>query len=105
MSSLVRPLVMVSGLLAAILLSTTLAAAENPRPVIKPVPEQIADLRDLEKQVHAVVAKVMPATVGLRMGPSQGSGVLIKDGYVLTAGHVSGQPTSSASIKPATRSP
>src|SRR5260370_78301 len=98
MFSRVRTLVLLPGLLAAVLLSTALAAADNPRPVIKPVPETVADLRALEKQVQAVVAKVAPATVGLRMGPSQGSGVLIKDGYVLTAGHVSGQPGRAAVI-------
>jgi hypothetical protein len=51
------------------------------------------DLRAIEKQVQAVVAKVMPAVVGVRIGPGQGSGVIISpDGYVLTAGHVSGNP-------------
>jgi serine protease Do len=35
----------------------------------------------------------MAATVGVRIGNSSGSGVIVsEDGYVLTAGHVSGEP-------------
>jgi serine protease Do len=37
--------------------------------------------------------KLIPCTVGVQIGPAWGSGVIIsKDGYVLTAAHVSGQP-------------
>jgi S1-C subfamily serine protease len=63
-----------------------------PVPALKAVPENVDDLRALEKQVQAVIAKVQPATVGVMVGFAQGSGVIIKDGYVLTAGHVSGKP-------------
>lgn len=60
---------------------------------IKPIPESIDDLKAMQKQVKTVLEKVIPCTVGVRMGASQGSGVIIsKDGYVLTAGHVSGAP-------------
>lgn len=63
----------------------------------KPVPENIEDLRAIQKQVRVVLAKVLPATVGVRIGQAQGSGVIIsKDGYVLTAGHVSGKPGRDA---------
>jgi serine protease Do len=62
----------------------------------KPAPLTVDDLRALETQVQAVVAKVRPATVGVAIGPSQGSGVIVKGGYVLTAGHVSGQPGREA---------
>ncbi len=58
----------------------------------RPAPLTVDDLRALEKQVQAVVAKVRPATVGVAIGPNQGSGVLVEGGYVLTAGHVSGLP-------------
>src|SRR5579871_5792732 len=62
------------------------------------VPESVDDLRALEKQVQAIVAKVQPAVVGVLVGPGQGSGVIVKDGYVLTAGHVSGKPGRKATI-------
>ncbi len=57
----------------------------------KPVPESPADLRAIQTRVQQVVQKVMPSVVAVRVGPSQGSGVIISaDGYVLTAGHVTG---------------
>jgi serine protease Do len=63
------------------------------------VPENVADLQNLEKQVKVVVEKVTPATVGLQVGGSSGSGVIIsEDGYVLTAGHVSGKPGQEVTV-------
>ena len=57
---------------------------------VKFLPENIADLRAMEKQVQAVLEKVMPCTVGVLVGPGQGSGVIVNaEGIVLTAGHVS----------------
>jgi serine protease Do len=67
-------------------------------PALKLTPENVDDLRALEKRVREVVAKVQPATVGLSIGFAQGSGVIIKGGYVLTAGHVSGKPGRAAVI-------
>lgn len=68
-------------------------------PLSKAFPESPEDLRAIEKQVQAVLHKVVPAVVGIRMGAGQGSGVIIsKDGYVLTAGHVSGKPGSEAQV-------
>ena len=65
---------------------------------VKPVPENLRDLRALQTQVQAVVAKVAPAVVGLRIR-GQGSGVIIsEDGYVLTAGHVVGAPGRDVQI-------
>jgi serine protease Do len=59
----------------------------------KAVPENIEDLKIIQAQVKKVLEKVIPCTVGVRIGSAQGSGVIVsKDGYVLTAGHVSGQP-------------
>jgi serine protease Do len=99
MSSRACTVVILSGVLAAMSHSSHLNAADTRSPVIKPVPETVDDLRNLEKQVQDVVTRVAPTTVGLRMGASQqGSGVLIKDGYVLTAGHVSGMPGGAAAI-------
>jgi len=57
------------------------------------VPESVDDLKALQEQVKKVVAKCRQTTVGIFVGNSAGSGVIIKkdDGfYVLTAGHVSG---------------
>jgi serine protease Do len=56
-------------------------------------PKSVADLKAIETRVAAVAKATLPATVGLRVGSGQGSGVIVsRDGYVLTAGHVSGTP-------------
>ena len=50
-------------------------------------------LRQIEKQVKQLTADVMSRVVCVRVGPSQGSGIVVtEDGYVLTAGHVVGEP-------------
>lgn len=65
----------------------------------KAAPESIEDLKVIQDQLKMVVEKVTPATVGVRIGASQGSGVIVsKDGYVLTAGHVSGTPGRDVTI-------
>lgn len=64
-----------------------------PAAVTKPAPESIADLKEFQAQTKAVLEKVLPATVCLQVGSASGSGVIVsKDGLVLTAGHVSGEP-------------
>ncbi len=56
-------------------------------------PRNAADLKAIQDRVEAVVKMALPATVGLQVSDGQGSGVIVsKDGYVLTAGHVSGKP-------------
>jgi serine protease Do len=66
--------------------------AEKPPSASRLVPENVDDLKALQDQVQRVVQKVMPCVVGVRIGSSQGSGVIInKEGHVLTAGHVSGK--------------
>jgi serine protease Do len=65
----------------------------------KAAPENANDLREMEAHVQKVVIKVMPSVVGLRIGNGQGSGVIVsEDGYVLTAGHVSGDPHQTVRI-------
>ena len=62
-------------------------------------PETVDDLRRLQQRTRAVVEQAMPATVGLRIGSAQGSGVIVSaDGLVLTAGHVSGSPGRRATV-------
>lgn len=51
--------------------------------------QDVDDLLALQKEVQSVVETVTPAVVGLKLGNSFGSGVVIsEDGYILTAGHV-----------------
>lgn len=56
-------------------------------------PRTVDDLKLIQTRVHELTKKVIAATVGVQVGPAWGSGVIVsKDGYVLTAAHVSGQP-------------
>jgi serine protease Do len=74
-------------------------AADLPAVFDKFMPEGVQDLKAIQEQVKKVIEKVMPCTVGLQIGQAQGSGVIInKEGYILTAGHVSGQPGRTALI-------
>jgi serine protease Do len=67
--------------------------SDVPPAVDKPAPENVADLRAIQTQVNKVLDKVVPCTVGIIVGGSSGSGVIIdKEGTILTAGHVSGKP-------------
>lgn len=73
--------------------------APLPRVFDKAVPESVKDLKDIEQHVKKLLDKVIPATVGLRIGGASGSGVIIdKEGHVLTAGHVSGKPDQEVQI-------
>lgn len=55
-------------------------------------PTNLADLKALQQRVQGLTEKLIQTTVGVQVGAAQGSGVIIsKDGYVLTAAHVSGQ--------------
>lgn len=56
------------------------------------VPESVDELRAMQARIQELSEKVIPSTVGLRVGGSQGSGVIVSaDGYVLTAAHVIGR--------------
>jgi serine protease Do len=98
-SSLKSGSLLLTFCLAGLLLQA--ARADGPQDVPTPVPavfekalpENLQELKVMQDHVRAVTQKVMPAVVNVRLGMGQGSGVIISaDGYVLTAGHVSGAP-------------
>jgi serine protease Do len=91
----------------AILASVAAAPAPNdpvkgkapPANLDKKDPDGVADLKAMQDQVKTVLKKVMPATVGVLLGPGAGSGVIVREeGIVLTAGHVSGKPEQSCTL-------
>jgi len=62
---------------------------ELPAVFSKQAPTSLADLRDIQNHVAALVSRVSPAVVEVEVGNATGSGVVIsEDGLVLTAGHV-----------------
>jgi serine protease Do len=70
---------------------------------LKPVvstPRDAQDLQAIQDRVQAVARHALPAIVNLIVEDGQGSGVIIsKDGYVLTAGHVSGAPNQDILLR------
>ena len=82
-----------------VLMWSTAASAQGPAVFDKTVPETVRDLQDIEEHVQKIVTQVTPATVCLRIGNTQGSGVLVdRDGRILTAAHVSGAAGREATI-------
>lgn len=62
-------------------------------------PKNVDDLRLLEAHVLQIVEQAIPATVGVEVGRSVGSGVIVSaEGLVLTAGHVIGKAGREATI-------
>ncbi len=62
-------------------------------------PHDVADLRSMEKQIQEVTRKALDATVGVIVGPAQGSGVVVsEDGLIFTAGHVIGKPGREVTV-------
>jgi serine protease Do len=56
-------------------------------------PTTAEELKAVQARVEAVAQYALPAIVNVMVSDGQGSGVIVsKDGYVLTAGHVSGKP-------------
>ena len=52
-------------------------------------PANVEELRAMQDRIQELSENIMDATVGIRVGGSQGSGVIVsEDGYVLTAAHV-----------------
>ncbi|MEJ5340546.1 MAG: trypsin-like peptidase domain-containing protein [Thermogutta sp.] len=75
-----------------------LVRAESAVPVAE-APKDIGQLRDLQRQVAELIEKLKPCIVAVRIGNTQGSGVIVtEDGYVLTAGHVVGEPHQSCEL-------
>ncbi len=57
------------------------------------VPQSLDDLRLMDRYQQELVKRVAHVTVGVEIGPTRGSGVIVsEDGYVLTASHVAGRP-------------
>jgi serine protease Do len=72
---------------------------EAPPVFSKKIPENVEDLKALQARVKYVLKTAKPATVGLFIGQSAGSGVIVsEEGIILTAGHVSGDPDQTATI-------
>jgi serine protease Do len=57
------------------------------------VPASVSELKLMQDHLQKLSETLIPCTVGVRVGPAQGSGVIIsEDGYVLTAAHVVMKP-------------
>lgn len=70
-----------------------------PKAFSKAAPESVKDLKEIQDHVQKLAKKVMPAVVGVRIGGSSGSGIIVnKEGMVLTAGHVSGAPNRDCQL-------
>jgi serine protease Do len=75
------------------------AAEKLPEYFSKKTPGSVEELKAIQDHVAKIVDQVMPAVVSVRVGQAFGSGVIVsKDGYVLTAGHVSGAPDRDVTV-------
>lgn len=62
-------------------------------------PTTIDQLKFMETHFADIAQKVKAATVNIKMGEAQGTGVVVtSDGYILTAAHVIGRPNGIATI-------
>jgi len=79
--------------------TTAIASADLKRIFAGEAPASLAELRTMEQHQRQLCAKVVDCTVGIVIGSSHGSGVIISaDGYVLTAAHVAGAPNRRANV-------
>jgi len=90
--------------------STTEGTPETAVPAVAPErmaeiyagdePQTLDELVAMQDHVQEIVRRVSPAVVGVEVGPSQGTGVVVTaDGYVLTAGHVIMRSKRSAIVR------
>ncbi len=62
-------------------------------------PTSLDQLRFLETRAREVAEKIKKATVNIRVGQAQGTGIVVsQDGYILTAAHVIGEPDIEADV-------
>jgi serine protease Do len=88
-----------SSLIILVCAAATAAAQPLPAAFGKPVPSSVEDLQEIEQHVQKLVEKLTPATVCLRIGASQGSGVIVNaQGTILTAGHVTEKADRDATV-------
>ncbi len=83
--------VVLAVLSAGLLLSPTFVLPSLAAPSAAAIqePKDLAGFQALQTQIQAVVRKVLPSVVGIQIGGSAGSGVIVsEDGIVMTAGHV-----------------
>jgi len=65
----------------------------------KKYPTTVEDLRTIERRVIELRDKLIKSTVSVRVGGGEGSGVIINsEGFVLTAGHVSGRSDADVRV-------
>lgn len=77
----------------------TISIPTPPPAVLNRLPESISDLKAFQDQTRIILKKVIPATVCLQVGSGSGSGVIVsKDGLILTAAHVTGEPGKNITI-------
>lgn len=68
-------------------------SAPLPASLRREIPQSLEELAAIQGRVQSLVESLQAVTVGIRRGPAQGTGVIVsRDGYVLTAAHVSGPP-------------
>src|SRR5262249_3071838 len=71
----------------------------QPVSITKNIPTTVEDLATIQAAIQQATKKAMPATVGISIRGTFGSGVVVtEDGYVLTAGHVAARPDQDATV-------
>ncbi len=62
-------------------------------------PRSLEELKEIQRRIQSLTAKILPATVAIQVGRANGSGVIIdEEGHLLTAAHVAGLPGRRAVI-------
>ncbi len=79
------------GLVLVLLVCRVATGDESDELLKGGVPKTVDDLKALQTQTQKSCQAAIPGTVALRLGPVQGSGVIVSpDGYVLTSSRVCG---------------